>query len=457
MPNSKFAISNVDRRPQYLEIYNLMNKKEEMVEEKIKYGKNDFPIGFASPNFSINNMIVVNINAVEKEQGEVSRKSKVFGIVGRKGSGKSVMLGMIADYYKLRFNVPIFILDPFGEFYVKRSTFAYDKSDEYQNYVDDFLESINEKRIAYKNLLVICPLFMKGNSDANIDKFFTISFKNIKLIMKYDKMEAVSLLIDLLGITNNDSNADLIFSTIASRSINSWSELLIALKDESKATKGKASVIFSRIRTRLNANIISDDDTHYLNILEELSTRDMVVMKAQLRQTLDDDYITTIYNAYVKIIITTIRLDLQHQGEDNYLTNPQGIFLGIDEIDSVAPAVGTSSLRITITQLASKFRKAMINLGMATQSISKVDPTLFQQCNFVLTPKLEKDNSILISYFNISDEWINILSNLKKGVKTNLNTIVSEFAVINLDTPDLTKRIRIFYPSIPLSAIYSRG
>jgi len=426
-------------------------------EEPFTIKPNQILIGFKSPQYSLNNPVVIDVGAYIKLGGKVERQSKVFAVLGRKGSGKSVDMGILIDAYHYAFHLPILIIDPYGEFHTHMHPFAYTKPASYQSFIAEFLDQFGLKQKGLK-LKVIAPELLRNEQDTNIDRYFSISYNDIRQIMKYSKMDAISALINLLGLSDNDANADLLLSVI-NDSIYTWTDLMNAMR---KIKESKVTTIFYRIKSRLRAGIITDDESKGLGILKELAENEAVVVRGKLRNVEDDDYITQIYNAYIQILITTAVLDiktyLETKGKaQTYLKNDQGILIAIDEIDSLAPATGRSSIRDTITQLATKYRKSMVNLVFATQSAKKVDSTLLEQVDYLIVSTIDDTNANALTTLNISEEWLLVLRQLKQGIITNIQTKVSQKALINPKTADPASRVVIYYPICPLSQFYEAG
>jgi len=426
-------------------------------EEPFTIKPNQILIGFRSPQYSLNNPVVIDVGAYIKLGGKVERQSKVFAILGRKGSGKSVDMGILIDAYHYAFHLPILIIDPYGEFHTHVHPFAYTKPPQYQAFITEFLSQFGLKPKGLK-LKVIAPEILRNEQDTNIDRYFSISYYDIRQIMKYSKMDAISALINLLGLADNDANTDLLLSVINDK-IYTWSDLMKAM---SKAKESNVKTIFYRIKARLRAGIITDDESKGLNILKELAENEAVVVRGKLRNVEDDDYITQIYNAYIQILITTAVLDIktyiETQGKaETYLKNDQGMLIAIDEIDSLAPATGKASIRDTITQLATKYRKSMVNLVFATQSAKKVDSTLLEQVDYLIVSTIDDTNANALTSLNISDEWLLVLRQLKQGVITNIQTKVSQKALINPKTADPASKVIIYYPICPLSQFFEAG
>jgi len=353
--------------------------------------------------------------------------------------------------------LPILIIDPYGEFHTHVHPFAYTKPPQYQAFISEFLSQFSLKPKGLK-LKVIAPELLRNEQDANIDRYFSISYNDIRQIMKYSKMDAISALINLLGLSDNDANVDLLLSVI-NDNIYTWTDLMNAMN---KIKESKVKTIFYRIKSRLRAGIITDDESKGLSILKELAENEAVVVRGKLRNVEDDDYIMQIYNAYIQILITTAVLDiktyLETKGKaQTYLKNDQGILIAIDEIDSLAPATGRSSIRDTITQLATKYRKSMVNLLFATQSAKKVDNTLLEQVDYLIVSTIDDTNANALTTLNISDEWLLVLRQLKQGIITNIQTKVSQKALINPKTADPASRVVIYYPICPLSQFFETG
>jgi hypothetical protein len=203
----------------------------------------------------------------------------------------------------------------------------------------------------------------------------------------------------------------------------------------------------------MRSGLISDVEKENINLLELLKTNQIVVLSGQLRREENDSYLTKRYNAYCKLCIFEIVSDLMRyfagDTTTTYLQNKSGCLIMIDEVDSLAPNRGACSARETIVNIATKYRKAYITLLLATQLISRVDDALFAQVNYLITSVVDEENKKLLRNKNVSEEAIGILSELRTAIKTTIGTLISELAIINMESMDT----QYFYPIPPLTAL----
>ena len=420
-----------------------INEKKEPFNIK----KNQILIGFNSTDFNENSAVLLNLKFKVKVGDEFEKRSRVITIIGKKGSGKSMLKKVISENIKYRMHMPFFFIDPYGEDVKMKEKYAEDKSLEYQEYIDEFLSKFGLER-QNMNIIVISPKFL--GELQNVDKYYSISYTEFRDMAKYDLDLAVTIMSELLGIDNNDDNIELLMNVINNKTIETWKDMYNMLIREKKNLKTKTHKIFGRVISRLRNQIITDDTSITIDIKSLLMKYDAVVFRARLRDSVDDSYTTKMYNAYVKMIISQIRIDITrfiNGDETATIKCKEGVFIPIDEADSLAPASGISSLRNTIVQLATKFRKSMISLILITQSVEKLDHTLMAQSDFILTAKLDDINRGIISERNVSKEEIETkLTNLRSEQKTSIGTIVNEWAFI-----DDENNITLFYPTIPLT------
>lgn len=421
--------------------------EDNKAEEKYAMNKDEILIGFRNKYFNRGEEVTLNLNMIS-ENGEM--KSRIICIIGKKGSGKSVMGSVIADSFINKYKMPIFAVDPFGEFYTKKNPFAYDSDKKYQDFIDESLSYYNMKRHGLK-CIVIAPEFIGKQS--NVDIYYKLTYYDFKLLAKYDSGEARSILANILGIKDNYANIDLLASVMADKSIKNFSGLMRAMR---RIQDRSISVIYSSIRYKLEAGILSDgdkDSPDRCDIYKLMNEYDMVIFKGRLRNEVDDDYDTIIYNSFLKMavsLITNAQNRFISGDKDSEIRSKNGVLFLIDEADSVAPRVGNCSIRKTFEQLATKYRKALINIIMMVQDSEKLDEAFLDQSDYLISSKVESVNKGVLLKRGISQETIdNTLAELKQEQLTAINTKVNEFFVAGLNND-----YKVFTPICPLTDFF---
>lgn len=431
-------LSSVDIRSANKVSEEIFGKRKIMeVDNSFHLNKNQMLIGFRNHDFSEGSEVVIDLELEKRIGNGIERQSKVINILGRKGEGKTALATVIIDYLVQQRHVPIFVIDPWGEFYKRKQPFV-DKDVDYEFYsrLNKHLSKYNLKIKGYKTC-VISPKFL--GKKPNVDKYFSISFPQVKDLINKNSYDGINLLADILGIANNEPNIDFLLRTIKSADgihINSWSELKDTLKKLKSYSKRndelsvRVSSIFSKLNIRLLLGVLSDDEKDEIDILQLLKENELLVFNGEIRTEEDDTYQTKIYNSILKFILSVIKTDLKNllSNLPSTLTNKEGVWIVCDEADSVAPEKGQSSLKTDYVQLATKQRKAMISLINITQSALKLDQILFSQADYIFTFRPDEDNRKIFERRGMSEENLSIIDELKYGVETGIGIKMNECA-----------------------------
>ena len=421
----------------------LYNDDEEEEERIYEMQDDDLLLGFKNKMFRRGEEVVVNIKLID-ENNEL--KSRNFLIIGKKGSGKSVMGAVVADMFINKFKTPVFAIDPFGEMHVKYKEFFYDGEERYLEYLDSFLKYYNLKRRGLK-LTVIAPAFIGEQRSVNF--YYKLSYKTVKEMIKYDSGQMRGILSRMLGIKDNVANMDLLAMVMSDVKINTWNDLLRSM---SRSKDSKVRIIFSSINAKLKMGVLTNDEKEDIDLCKLMMDNQMVIFKSRIRTEVDDDYDTLIYNSFLELCLfqLTTYMTRHLEGLSSKLQSDNGILIVIDEADSVAPAVGNCSIRNPIVQLATKWRKSLFNIILMVQSATKLDPTFSSQSDYLIGYKSENINKQVLLDRGISEEvFKEVLTELKQEQTTIVNTKVNECFIIGMNN-----EIKICTPMFPLADIY---
>ncbi len=405
--------------------------------------QNELFVGCNSVVLNKDNVVKLNIGLFGDY--EKDRTSLVITFLGIKGTGKSIMSSIVFfDNFRRRYGNYLFVVDPQNEFWVKKKPYP-------DGGVDSFFDELNMKRQGY-NMLIVSPRFLRKNQ--NIDRYFSISYKNIVQLRGYDPILAARLFIELLGINDtNETHLDLISGTMQDVGIESFAQFRRMLYKNQKKFGGVADTIAKKIDSKLRLGVISDNTTYWLDILSELKLYDAVVFRGMLKGSSMDNYYDLPYSATLKILLALIMYDnigyFVEKEQDAVLKNDVSIL--IDEADTVAPESGRSTTKEFVRMLATKGRKAKINLGLIVQESSLLDHELFAQTNIIFSSQITEENAKVLIRRGVNPEHVDFLRHLKRKVVTTIGTGPSEWCAITED-----KKITLFVP-LPPQADFIRG
>ncbi len=434
----------------------LINKQNKEEKEKIlELNDNEILMGFDSTEFELNNEVIIDLNLANYDNrgNIVEIKSRDIVVIGVKGSGKSVTASIIMEEMILKFKMHCLIIDPSGEFYKHNEEWLHDDDrEEYKESIDRWEAPLGLTRQGL-NVCVISPKIL-GELD-NVDIFYSINFIEFIELFKRDSISAISILAEILGISESYSNIDFLYNVLTDKIISNtttWNGFRKRLNELRRTTN--VEVIFNSINVKIRSGILDDNESSHVNIIELFNKYDAVIFRGRQRKEENDDYLTKIYNAYIKMLIIRIENELEKISNKNesQLINKNingkyyGFFILLDEADSFAPAKGMSSLRERIVQLATKDRKLLVNLLSITQSAGKLDETLFNQSDYIITSNLNDENASVFKKRMFEQEQIDLLVNMPLESSTNIGTKVSQFAII-----DNNRNIVKFFPRPPRS------
>ena len=435
------SMVNNSNKPSVRNDFNVLIKQKdtEIKNNKVKLSPDDILIGFDSTDFEFGNETIINLNLTnyDNEGNLVEVKSRDICVIGVKGSGKSVTASIIMEELILKEKMHCLIIDPAGEFYKHKEEWLHDDDrDEYKEQIDEWEEQFGLNRKGL-NTIVISPKIL-GELD-NVDVYYSINFIEFIELFKRDSISAISILSEILGITESYANIDFLYNVLTDKIISNtttWNGFRKRLNELRRTTN--VEVIFNSINIKIRSGILNDDEATHIDIIEMFNKYDAVIFRGRQRKEENDDYLTKIYNAYIKLLLIRIENELEKLSNkiDSNLINKsddryKGFLIVIDEADSFAPAKGISSLRERIVQLATKDRKLLVNLILITQSAGKLDETLFNQSDYIITSNLNDENATVFKRRIFEQEQIDVLVNMPLESPTNIGTKVSQFAIID--------------------------
>jgi DNA helicase HerA-like ATPase len=432
-----------------------IGEKQRKVKDSIlKVGEDEIFIGYGSSEFVQGNEIVLNLNLAnyDTKGNLVEIKSRDIVVIGVKGTGKSVTASIIMESIIKKQKMHCLIIDPAGEFYKHKEEWLHDDlREDYKYEVDEWFNSVGLKREGLK-MCVIAPKLL-GEMD-NVDVFYSINFVEFIELFKRDSISAISILSEILGISESYSNIDFLYNVLSDKIImttTTWNGFKRRLHELKRTTNVES--IFNSINIKIRSGILNDDEQMHIDLMNLFNTNDCVIFKGRQRKEENDDYLTKINNAYIKLLLIKIENELEkisNHVESKLINKNEGKYRGflivIDEADSYAPARGISSMRERIVQLATKDRKLLVNLILITQSANKLDETLFNQSDFIITSNLNEENAKVFKDKMYSEEQMDLLINMPTEITTSIGTTPSEFAICSSN-----KEIVKFVPRPPES------
>lgn len=421
-------------------------------------------LGFAGLNYEPNNVVAPDISLVAKEGGRLVPKSRVIVIIGRKGTGKSILSSIVGlDNFVNKFSIPTLAIDPAptAEFYChKESLLDAFPSSEMRSKLNDYEYKFNTKFRGYP-LKVYKPSFdSSGFKEEGVDVDWALSLSDFKEMFKYSKLDAIQSLLASLEIQDNAPGSDILAQILTSKNFHTFGNVLDALKgkkfiiENEEEFKATGSSFRNRLNSAVLLNVFSRDYGTKDNIIEDLVNYSCVVLRGKPK-TGEDSKILAKYYVYLQIALTKIiqeRIKFVSGTRDekmkSKLNHPYGIQIIIDEADVLCPNTGTSYLKSLIENIATKLRKAGITLILITQNLSLLDEVLTAQADMILTARLDNEGNIkALRKRGIAEESIDILRHLNIEKPNNYGFRVSEWAYI-----DQRNATSSFYPCLSLSA-----
>jgi len=455
-----------------------VTEEEAIPIENLDIAEDEMLLGFKSLDYNLDNAFITKIGIFESEGGEYVPKSQIFTIIGERGSGKSILASIIGlDNIVQRFQLPTFIIDPSptGEWGSHKKTIL-KKFPSQRNKISSFFETINvEPQGINYNIIVYQPKFDSDFKEEGVDKFFLLYYSDFLQLYKFSHLEATQIFIDIVNLDDTRPTMVVVGDMFIkyNKEDNSFSEILDNYGKKSNTySKGDEMASISRVfpyalQSAINLGIVNGgvnkdkmvNNKAVLknNVLEDLENKDAVVLRIKAKSS-NESNITKRYEACIKIVLTKILNDrllfssgTKEEKVKSHLTNPNGILVIIEEADTIAPATGGNYVKELIKQLATKYRKAYINVILITQDAGTLDETLLKQSSVIFCSQIQTLGNIkALKEKGIDKITIDKLKNLRKNQRNSLGLLVSEWAMI-----DANKKIELFYPTIPHSSFFS--
>ncbi|MDE1768022.1 MAG: hypothetical protein KGH62_01510 [Candidatus Micrarchaeota archaeon] len=434
----------------HIELYNKLTAHEEPPPEPIRLSDNDLILGTSSTTYSKDNLKLLDIRRVGAN-GESTTFTSI--ILGQAGGGKSYQAAVwYLDNLHDRFGIPIIIVDPQHEWDSHRkASFEEQGQKKARDAVDKLFwdlggEQAKMVRHGY-DIEVISPL-MSANMEKrkNVDRYFAISYSDIRYIMNYSPDEGIKLLLEVLGIDSSDDNyIDLLKVVMADRQIETFAELKDAIGKKAKRYKTVSGKLLRKLRIQGLTHVISDKPEDILDIFGLLKQK-VVIFQTKLKTSNKDTYLDLAFNATIKIILFKILIACVQYNLDHKLDSElKECAVLIDELDLYANETEDSSTRDFVTFLLTKGRKAGIHFGGIAQEASLVYHELFANVKIISTSVVTPNNAKPLRDRHISKEYLDlesgILSHLKVKQPTSIFTEVPQRAVI-----DEANKVIICYP-----------
>lgn len=417
----------------------LFEGEVEAVKTRIELGENEIPIGFSSFKFTIENLVTLTLNF----------KTKVsFLVIGKNRTGKSVTSAMMIDNIFLKFKslnkrIKILGLDSKKELFTHKMPFAFNKEPYWQEKYDSFFELYGLKRFGYK-MLCIRPKFL--GEVPNVDKYYTLTYPDFKQLLITNKQDAVTILIELLGLEANPNNVSLILRAVADLTITTWQGLYDRMRkfspskkevqddEEAKLVGTSARTAFREIKAGLEIGYLSDNPDDRFNVLEAYSEYDFINFVGDIRSSKDDNPFTIKYNAYVKMLVTQVMKDVERYRQGSPDTYIKGdILLWIPEVDSLVPKEGNSSLKAMVTQSITKLGSFGVHTVIDVQQIDRIDPSVFRESS-IISSRADEENLKMIENKGVNEETVAKFRSLAMKKETSVGTRASLFGFLYEDT-----------------------
>jgi hypothetical protein len=437
-------------------------EKEEPPPVSVNIPKSRLLLGFSSLNYSTSNIVAPKLNIAVEEGGKLVPKSRVFIIIGRKGSGKSILgSSIILDGIVGRFGVPCLAIDPSPtpEFYRHKYSLRDNfRNEEMQEKFDEYERMFNVEFRGYK-ISVIKPAFDNSMfKEEGTDKEITLSLADFKESFNFSKLDAIQSLLSVLELEDNRTAEAMIAQILTNEDIKTFGDVVDAMegkiKFENSDFKNIGRAFETYLNTALMIGVFSKDNGFSNSIINDMIENEAVVIRSKSK-TGEDSKVLAKYLVYIKILITKVIWDriryvsgTPAEKAKAKMVHPFGIILSIDEADLVVPENSTSYLKDLIEQVATKMRKLGISLVLQVQDSSLLSQTLIAQADGIFCSRIDSEGNIkTLRTRGISEENIKVLRHLDVEKVNSLGLRVSEWAYIGTDNSIIS-----FYPAPPLSA-----
>jgi hypothetical protein len=419
-------------------------------------------LGFSSLKYTPANVVAPPISIISEEGGRVVPKSRVITIIGRKGSGKSVLASIVAqDNFRRKFGIPLIILDPSPtpEWHIHKYALTHKfNSPELAKKLKDYEYKFNVKFQGYSTK-VFRPAFDSSFKEEGVDADLKLALTDFKEMYAWSKLDAMQALLEVLELTDNHVAERGAAQILSYPSFTNFDQVIRAIDGElafgeDQELRNIGTAFASDLRTAMLLDVISKDEGNKdTDLLSDMLHYDSVVFRNKMK-TEGDQKMMAKYFVYTKIYLTQILSDRIKwaSGTAEYrakakLSCPTGICVVIDEADTLCPEGSQTYLKKQIEEIATKYRKAGVNLVLITQNAALLSSVLLAQSDLIICSKIDNvGNAKALKDRGVNDEAINILKHLDVEKKNSYGFKVNEWAVI-----DQQNQIYSFYPALPLS------
>lgn len=441
-------------------------KKQTYIPEKLDILDTQLFIGFKTPEYNLNEVVAPDFSIISDEGGVLRTKARTFIIAGEKGSGKSILASIIGlDNFVYKYHLPTLIIDPnpTAEWYVHKNSILSIVSSSVKKQIESFVFRTNQEIRKYK-CVVYKPSFNSSFEEEGVDKNYVLTLQDFKDLYRFSKVDGVKALADILEVSNERASESMIVQILANENFKTFNDVLDAIENRRKTFReinneelkitGRAFSTYLRSAILMGA-VSPDLPDEKNNILEDMLKNDFVVFRSKTKGSNSDDKIMDKYYTYIKIILLKILNDrvsfVSGKGStkiNSKLNSEYGIQIIIDEIDTLAPANQGSVVAQIIQELATKYRKAGVNLIGITQDLATVDETLQKQADGILMSQINTEGNIrALKNKGFEENVITIMKRLPKEKVNIFGFKISKWCFI---TPQ--KQLIFFYPTLSLSA-----
>jgi hypothetical protein len=437
-------------------------KEEEVHIPQINIPDSKLFLGFSSLDYQPENVVAPPINIVSEEGGRIVPKARVITIIGRKGSGKSVLASIIAqDNIQRKFGVPTLFIDPnpTPEWHIHKNPLTHRfKSPDMLRRLREYAYKFN---VEFRGYTTKCfrPAFDSSFKEEGVDADLTLSLSDFKQMYDWSKLDAMQSILEVLELTDNHVAERAAAQILAYPNFKTFGQVISSIEGRTafkhdQELKSIGSAFASDLRTAILLNVLNDKEkAESDSVVDDMLNYNSVVLRSKMK-TEGDKKMMAKYFVYTKLVLTQVLSDrikfssgAAEARATAKLTHPIGITIVPDEADTLCPEGDNTYLKKTIEEIATKYRKAGVSLIPITQNAALLSHVLLAQSDLIICSKIDSTgNARALKERGVSDQAIGIMRHLKVEQTNSLGFKVNEWCVI-----DQQNRCFSFYPAVPLS------
>lgn len=373
------------------------------IEEVPKYeiGPDNVYLGHTSLDYSERNVFAPPIPIVAMEGGHLRTKPKVILVLGEKGSGKSLILALIAFAYIHKYHLPSLMVDPAPnpEWYMHQYPLTKVVKDVALARTTELFTHFPGMSLHGHTAAVYRPAFDSQFHEEGTNVDYALTLDDLRSLAYFSLTSAVDEFLNLLNLEDSRPAGIIAEDILLSRRIHTFSEFITAHEDEKveAITDMNGANFVTYLKSAIRSRRLADRQGSH-DLIRDARNLDYVVLRGKARQAERESAAFAKYQSNIKISLMRFlnerRMFVSGTKEErirSQFDNPAGILVVPDELKELIPASGSSYTRDMINDMALLDRKNGTSIVGATQNADLISPSFIKSCDYILFSHIQED------------------------------------------------------------------